>query len=378
MTLFAELAFELRDLIVVHFCPCCRPKSNLVDFSTLLALTSSSKAMNQVATPHVYHRPHIRKWWLFARTLLVCPDLAGNVKQLYFLDKKANGVLVEHSGHVPGASEVAPAELVKYYPDGNYGQSVYKMHLAKFVPTELWELEFDHYFRKMHRQNRNPHPKHHTGAFDDNIRLDILASLCPKVRAIKSSYADPEEPLLRLNAPGSMDNLTKVVLIDNSDFTKMSPKHLFSIFQKAPNLEKCTVAGVRVTGFQEISEYASLEGIKMEKLARLTFSKSNLSTSCLQLILKACPNLKHLKYDGLKNYLDSGMQFRPEEVMPILDKLAPNLESFDLSLDKEWKVARFGTPWTEDTILELKGAMDERGIDYNFTFNHEVFPHEWF
>lgn len=121
-----------------------------------------------------------------------------------------------------------------------------------------------------------------------------------------------------------------------------------------------------------------MEGIKVKKIARLTLSKAYLKNRSLRPIIKACPNLKHFRYDGRSNEFSCRFHFGPEDVMPLLDKFVPNLVSFDLSLNKEFKVTRFGTPWTEENFLELKGAMDERGIDYDFTFNREVFPHERF
>lgn len=109
--------------------------------------------------------------------------------------------MVPFPGCVPGPSKMVPIELAQHYPNHFFSQSFMGKWLHKLDLTTLWDLEFDYYYWMVYMKPRGSRLRYSVRLFSDNTRLEILASLCPKVMAIKASYCDRDESLLSLNAP---------------------------------------------------------------------------------------------------------------------------------------------------------------------------------
>jgi hypothetical protein len=305
--------------------------------AALGALCQTSKQFQELATWRLYHtldgRTISSKWWLVARTLSTRKDLAGLVRHLMLHDLTAPKVPLPVEVTAYFAEQVATARTID--PD--------------MVFTEDSLAEED------------------AACFDGNnmygAHLAIMTGLCPNLETLDI------ETLGRTTAfafcqPASMPSLRsiRVFYYDTEggyDLSTVEP-----LLLAAPNL---SLLCCETTGCE--SELPS--GLKLEHLTTLKLQQCIMDAGDFAHILRLCPNLQVLVYDG-GGACQGYEQFTPQEAAEAVLALTPKLRSFSLDLC-EWADTGLDEDFDEEDMIEAKEMLEERrGIECKFTVDYKA------
>ncbi|KAK3989070.1 hypothetical protein QBC44DRAFT_370440 [Cladorrhinum sp. PSN332] len=336
MATIRDLPLEMIQAIIGFICPRCNQRSrrSMRAVHTLVDLCRTSKLLNQVATPHLYHRPPLHKWPLLARTLIARPDLAGHAKQLL----------------VPWETPVGAYDWVtETWPTSGFPHEV-----VAYRDALVQQLNLD--------------------AQQDY--MSILASLCPNLEKLEIeddlSFTGPHIPFCR---PKSLQRLKKVKLMSSRNEWLGGGhgggfKHIVPLLNAAPNIQRLTVP--------KLTDCTGLDGLTVASLTHLDIVESALPAQDFAALLAACPNLEILEYEcGFASWMSTGynvgeyddarsQQFTPVQVRDAILEHAKNLQCFRFNIkllyeDEEPKA------WQQEGMFELlREAMESRGIEYEF------------
>ncbi|KAK4223529.1 hypothetical protein QBC38DRAFT_46735, partial [Podospora fimiseda] len=247
MAIINNLPLEMVQVIVDAICPRCNQRSrrSMRDVHTIVDLARTSKLFNQLATPHLYHRPPLHKWPLLARTLIDRPDLARHVKQLL----------------VP---QQTPERACDFWEDRLWMKCGFPPQLVAYLDCQVNRLGFED----------DLHPDY----------ISILASLCPNLE--KLEFQDEEKmggPYFPFCRPNSLQNLKKVNMspppydecLGNGSGQSLSDYK--ALLRAAPNIQRLAVPNLVGS--------CGLEVLTLENLTHLDILQSALTAEDLGKLL---------------------------------------------------------------------------------------------
>ncbi|KAK4183531.1 hypothetical protein QBC35DRAFT_97470 [Podospora australis] len=350
MPTFTRLPVEVLNQIIGELCPYCRHDPFEIDISDVLALASASRFFHEIATPHLYHRTSLKQWWLLARTLIVRPDLARQVRHLVLADTE-NDLIPHFDPDPPG---LFPLEVEEYCEE-QFARWRTSMtgYLHRYPNNRLWYLDLE--------------DGGYDSPFCDNNPFNIVISLCPDLRKL--------DVMLRcrnpftLSLPNSLPRLKEVTLnsIDGDlDNEPLLFQAILRLFQVAPNLERFICDTVAPTEFREAEN--DLTGIgPLDRLRFVEIGRSYMSIWDFDRLLRLCPNLEQLHYENGTASANGGPLMLPREIQNSLQNLAPSsLRIFTLNQEPEesdgyaWGGATWD--WHDDDLDSLQAALNGRGI----------------
>lgn len=253
------------------------------DIPTLAALCLTSKHVNVIATPYLYHRPTCRQWPLLARTLLARPDLARHVKHLSTRD----WVPVYFALKEPGF----PAEVARYWDE----KVEYHVEAGEGAAPECLEAE--------------------------NMEMNLVVSLCPGLEEL-------DTPLVRADAflfsgPWSMRRLKTVAAAYDDPGYGMNLGALARLAAAAPSLS--TLIAWQVNSCYDMPVLGNV--------TRLRLGRGSLGLEGFGDALRACPRLEEFEYSAGGSVIGHE-QFTPLEAQDTLVDLAPRLTSLSLDFNE--------------------------------------------
>lgn len=346
MACFSALPVEVADGILRGFCLFCGPRHyegcdlygdgdalrgchcrgldrrSRDRVTTLSSLCLTSRALNSLATRHLYHFLNCEEqWWLLAATLLARPDLAQFVREL--------------SVHRPSRvtrPRCAP-EVVAFFNDQFRIFSAAMLEAGETVNPAL--LEDGHRFSR-----------------SDNVPLDILLPLCPRLSRLDASlwYADA----FRFLRPRSLPRLQRVSLSHGDDESGFSFDKIARLFRAAPDITHMC--------FWSINRCRHVEPGCLAKVTSLDLECSAFGYSDLVKILSACPNLETLKYE-MGGSMVGVEQFDLCEIRKAVLAHAPKLKHLQLRTGEDDDLHEH---WEEDEVGVLERALAKRGISLDF------------
>lgn len=362
MTKFRNLPMELVEKVLDELCihhiqhlrdhslegpSALAPYKNLLEKNTaeassiaaLGALCQTSKQFQELTTWRLYHtlgRLTISsKWWLVARTLSTRRDLGGLVRHL-----------ILHDLTVPKVP--LPVEVTAYFA----GQ----VAIARTIDPDMDFTE-------------GTLAEEHDVIFDENnmcsAHLAVMTGLCPNLETLDVETCG-RATAFAFCQPASMPSLRsiRVFYYDTEggyDLTAVEP-----LFRAAPNLNllRCETTGCG-------SELPA--GLKLEHLTTLELQQCVMNAGEFAHILRLCPNLRMLVYDG-GGACQGDEQFTPQEAAEAVLALTPKLRSFSLNLC-EWADTGFNLEdgFEEEDMIEAKEMLEERrGIECKWTIDYKV------
>ncbi|KAK4150380.1 amidase signature domain-containing protein [Chaetomidium leptoderma] len=304
MPSFGNLPLEIALEIVKALCPHCTPKSRLPWYeapvygetykygcdcgnahgetfiSALAHLCLTSKLLNTLATPHLYHRPWCVRWPMLARTLLARPDLARHVKHLIGYSWETDDLPLDDSQ--------CPMEVVDYYYD---------------VLDPRWDNT--------------------AGESERGVPVHILTSLCPNLAALEvfKDFLDRSEPASFLK------QVRNVQLRHSNPDDGMDLSYLRQMAREATHLTRLVCHSMNLDTLQSWQEPISLP--TFSRLTHLRIKHSAVAPEYLPVLFAACPRLQSFSYSYGRGTGGFG-QFTPLEAQKALVSYAPNLGSLHL------------------------------------------------
>ena len=236
----------------VHvLCPENQPYEEHKYTAALASLCLTSRALNALCTPILYHRPSCRKWWLLARTLLVHDTLREGVKELCGC-----------AWHVFEKSEDAGLYL-----------TLSKLH-EKAVAARSSDIPDE--------------------VGDDQELFDtaapamvVMAILCPNLEKL-DCFIDFDDIFLPIPA-GSLTNLTHVESAYADTEGGMSFDAIWPLAKAALNLHKLDCRAV-----SWCKPFTSV----FESLTELRLTLSGMDAESLENILRNCPRLSIFEFEA--------------------------------------------------------------------------------
>ena len=319
MTSMGKLPLEVVDAIVEKLCLHCTKITERLDgyqrknrMAALTSLCLTSRALNQVATRHLYHRPDCAKWWLLAKTLIARKELRSQVKHLVSTGWKLNdeGGLLEH---IEVISENERATLLPGYTAG-----------------------------------------------ETDGGMQIMCNLCPNVERLEVNDGEFENYFFR--PPGSMTEVTYLEVTADDPEYGFNIAELGVLFRAAPNIATlvCNEAG----------NCGDLP-VTLSRVTRLDLDWCDLTAEAFECVLGHCPNLERLRYISKGFAYEASEPFTPRDAKEIIERSRNHLKrlkSFHLDMrqcepeycwmDEEVDV--------EEELEEAKEALTALGIDFTF------------
>ncbi|KFA53862.1 hypothetical protein S40293_10538 [Stachybotrys chartarum IBT 40293] len=292
------------------YSPTCWCSPILVDLEitqTLASLAGTCRTLYAIATPHVYHRPATRKWWLLANTLISRPDLAAHVR-----------VLSNHlwKAGIRTSTEVAPRAVDDYYMAMKFAYARYRD--AEFNDAEATAIFEDH-----------------------NTSINIMTNLCPSVeemdlvhRGGPFLFACEETPLRR------MRNL--VLGRSSQDADTVDSETISTLGKKTPQLANLVLRGICARSFAY--EYP------LPSLIRLRLEDSCIEVEALRALLGSCSSITEFQFRASFEELGLIRGFDPKDLQMALRLCVPNLES--LSIDMSSDLTRCEAPVPVERLIQ--------------------------
>ncbi|KAK4187762.1 hypothetical protein QBC35DRAFT_551019 [Podospora australis] len=269
--------------------------------STLISLCLTSRLLNAIATPHLYHWPHPRKWWLLARTLIIRKhDLARHVRHL---DLFNIAPLVMENTPCPPAVEACYRDRVESLRDRLTSDENTDPHFAKYEKGGLETM-------------------------DRNLPISFLVTLCPNLESI---YATIDcDDFFIFSPPNTMPHLRKVVLSYWDTKYGIIFPWLGGLSRAAPNIESMILTKiVHAHPFDE--RKFSLEKVRSLDLRETT----PMQVDILVRINKILPNLEMSRFhlNGRDLLSTWRIQFSPQQLIDATLLHAQSLQCLDVIID---------------------------------------------
>ncbi|KAJ9151072.1 hypothetical protein NKR19_g5027 [Coniochaeta hoffmannii] len=335
MSSLTALPVEVLDAVVENLCLHCTPpkKTDRLDGSihrqricrvtALASLCLTSRALNQVATRHLYHRPDCAKWWLLAQTLITRKELRPHVKHLDSLGWKYI-YSQEDPDEVPGYNN-----------------------------KKAWLLE------RADNIAQDARATLLSGDGDTDGSMEIMCSLCPNVERLEVNDGSFEKYFFR--PPGSMTEVKHLEVSADDPEYGFNVADLEVLFLAAPNLETLV--------FHEAGHCGELP-LTLSHVTRLDLNWCDLNAEAFANVLRLCPNLENLRYVSKGFGCESSEPFTPRDAKEIIERSTDlkSLRSFHLDMSQ----CEAELCWMEEEVdveEELQDAeevLTARGI--NFTF----------
>lgn len=341
---FCALPVELIEGVLKELCLACGPRHDAEcpsfgcfcqcdesygdpRIEALASLCLTSRQLNGIATRHLYHHPCGNKWWLLAATLLARPDLARLAVEL----SVTNPSRVEYRDCAP--------DLVAYFEDQFQAYTDAMAEAGDVV--SLRHLKDGDSF---------------SGSY--NIPLDILVTLCPKLKRLNARLDYFE--VFRFCRPQSLLHLESAALSHTDTMRGFGFDDLAGLFLSAPNITNLS--------FWAVDGCEPMEPGCLAKVTSLSFRWSAVGSDALINILSACPNLAALDYEmGPASVGD--YQFSLREVQDAVLAHAPKLTYLRLFTEDDSH-----DYWDNYDAGGLGHALAARGI--HLDYQHELYD-DW-
>jgi hypothetical protein len=161
-------------------------EDNSQRFAALRALCLTSRRLNVVALPHLYHHVEAsqHRWWLLGNTLVARPDLADNVRSFYFAAR---------SGDCPGSRKKN-----KEATRDRRLRAAFLRRRQAYLDTLPYEPGQNWSWISLNSLQRG----------DRNLHLDLLLSLLPNLETLKFHLNYGRS--FRFCTPGSLPRLRHI------------------------------------------------------------------------------------------------------------------------------------------------------------------------
>ncbi|KAH7312689.1 hypothetical protein B0I35DRAFT_437529 [Stachybotrys elegans] len=329
MPSFLELPLEsIVEALCLRCCPLHRPydintcpqcytnPSNGPECSTALAnLCLTSRTLNAIATPHLYHYPMCSRWWLLLRTFIQNRDLARHVRHL------RNDTWTLFSDIRPSVVRNEFAEVLAY-----------RRQKAQDYVGILDDFDTQTFLQVELQVDEN---------FEANIPIDLMMSLCTNVETIDATvywgyiFASLMQPMPRL----------RELNISHGDSEYgIYMEGVAPLAALMPRLDSMLCHAVTSCG--NFSHPLNL--------TTLVLQHSSISSPSLINILEACPHLEIFEYDA-GGMLVGYEQFSPNQAQVGLTLHSKRLRvlSLDLDLDNTGAGITCDYDWVMDSLVEL-------------------------
>ncbi|KAK0712035.1 hypothetical protein B0H67DRAFT_586850 [Lasiosphaeris hirsuta] len=342
MSAVDRLPAELIDEIFSFSCACVlrrpNPDRNLhqwsgwSDLSTLWSLCLTSRQFKNIATRHLYHCPSgargVATWWLLARTLIACPDIATHVKGLYMdaFDDLGGSELPHDISTLYSSGQLVRAEG---RPGEDHSWLLARLMLGKSAAC-----------------------------------LDLMTALCPNLETLDAvidmeldSITFTRPQLFAFCPPKSMQALTSLTVSPKNTEDGMDLEEIWDLLNAAPNLTT-----IRCYDLKGCSDRLALT---LGRVTSLDLRSSALDDDSLANIFCTFPNLETFTYQS--GPTASEIPFFIWDIKDIL-RYALKLTTFTLDLAADeinWNFTDRQEYCDEDWD-DLKKALGQRGIALDY------------
>jgi hypothetical protein len=297
--------------------------------AALLALARTSRQLNVLATPHLYHEP-VGKTTLLMRTLVERPDLALHVRSIRVEEKFTSPDVFEA---MPGGDVVLAAfeAMVRDRKDGVFGQDA--------VLDEQWEGEWEEE--------------------DGGGLADFLISLCPAVTHLEISLGYDGPFFTMVGDRGLIDlRHVRVNFLDTENGWGMD--RICRLPDVAPKLASLLCHAL--VSPPDISP-------RFKYLTRLALGHSSIEPGALEPIIRTMPRLETFELTAGDACVSFESHLTPREMQDVLVRCAPGLKSLTVHLTEGVTEDRVESP---DLWTSLAGLTKLEHLDFDYM---SIFPH---
>jgi hypothetical protein len=258
----------------------------------LAALSRTCKALNDLATPHLYHRPycHDSGYVALVRTIVQRPDLAHHVRHLRYEEWTSIG-----RNGAPTLDNLS-FDDIRLFRNCADSYAIDGGLAPNWMDNDSVALPAPDAYAPGTRLERER----------EAVLSALMVARCPNLEELVTTTRFDDEGFF-FSRPGSLPRLRTLWVAHYDDEFGSGFENMATLLAAAPNLSR--VDARQIAGADDLPPTTAIR--------ELSLGDSNLEQDDLARLLAACPQLESFVYD-CNSSMTQGFQFTPHEAQETL------------------------------------------------------------